>query len=51
MMIGTIVNSDPVMTRLWMASPPAVDAWAFQALRPTVSGYHVDSLSMMSGRK
>ncbi len=32
-----------------MASPPAVVAWAFQLLSPTVSGYQVDWLNMIKG--
>ncbi len=48
---GMIVTSEPVITRFWIACPPAVDAWSFHWFRPIVSGYQFESLSMINGRK
>jgi hypothetical protein len=50
-MIGTMVISDPVRTRLKIGSAATPEAWELHWLRPTVSGYQSGSLSMMSGRK
>ena len=48
---GMIVISEPVITRFWIAVPPAVLAWSFHWFRPIVSGYQSASLSMINGRK
>ena len=34
---GMMVIRLPVMTRFWMACPPAVLAWSFHWFRPIVS--------------
>ena len=46
-----IVIREPVITRFWIAWPPAVEAWSFYWFRPMVSGYQSASLSMINGRK
>jgi hypothetical protein len=49
--MGMIVSREPVITRLKMGCAAAPLDCAFHWLSPTVSGYHVGSLSMMRGRK
>ncbi len=48
---GMIVINEPVITRFWIAWPPAVLAWSFHWFKPIVSGYQFESLSMINGRK
>ena len=48
---GMIVINEPVITRFWIAWPPAVLAWSFHWFKPIVSGYRVDYLSKINGRK
>lgn len=51
MVRGMMVMRLAVMTRFWMAWPPAVLAWSFHWFSPMVRGYQVESLIMMRGRK